>query len=72
MYKEMVAYIESRMEELTKEAEEAKKNGNIIDVRVAIVTMIELNRAEIYLNNLEIEKTKKKIEEIITEREKSA
>lgn len=72
MYNEMVAYIESRMEELTKEAEEAKKNGDVIAARVAIEKMIELNCAEIYLNNLEIEKTKKKIEEIIAEREKSA
>lgn len=72
MYNEMVDYIESRMEKIRKEAEDAEKNGDVIAARVAIVTMIELNRAEIYLNNLEIEETKKKIDEMIEKREKSA
>ncbi len=72
MYNEMVGYIESRMEELVKEADEAEKNGNLITAKVAIEKMIELNRCEIYLNNLEIEETKKKIEELIAKREKSA
>lgn len=72
MYKEMVDYIESRIEELTKEMEEAKKNGDVVSARVAIMTMIELNRAEMYLNNLEIKRTRQKIEELIEKREESA
>ena len=72
MYKEMVDYIESRMAELTKELEEAKKNGDVVSARVAIMTMIELNRAEMYLNNLEIKRTRQKIEELIEKREESA
>ena len=65
MHNKMIAYIESRVEELGKEADEAKKNGNDIAARVAIEKMIELTRCEIYLNDLEIEETKKKINEII-------
>ena len=72
MHNKMIAYIESRVEELGKEADEAKKNGNDIAARVAIEKMIELTRCEIYLNDLEIEETKKKINEIIAKREKSA
>ena len=68
----MVDYIESRIEELTKEMEEAKKNGDVVSARVAIMTMIELNRAEMYLNNLEIKRTRQKIEELIEKREESA
>ena len=72
MHNKMIAYIESRVEELGKEADEAKKNGNDIAARVAIEKMIELTRCEIYLNDLEIEETKKKINEIIAKREKPA
>lgn len=69
MYNEMVDYIESRMEEIRKEADDAKKNGDKVSVKIAIAKMIELILCEIRLNNLEIEETKRKINEIIAERE---
>lgn len=72
MYDEMVAYIEYRLEELGKEADEAEKNGDVISAKIAIEKMIELRSTEIFMNNLEIENTRKRIDEMIKKREKSA
>ena len=72
MRDEIVAYLENRVQELMKEANEAENKEDVISAKCAIEKAIEVNMVEIEVNNIEILETKKKIEKIIAEREKSA
>ena len=72
MRDEIVAYLENRLQELMKEANEAESRGDDISAKCAIEKAIELNTLEIEVNNIEIRNIQNKINEIIAEREKSA
>lgn len=69
MRDEIVAYIETRIQELLAIADKAKMNGDINAAKSAIQSAIELNTVEIEVNNIELRKIENMIEEIEKRRE---